>query len=73
MKIEILEVKLSSDGFQGELGDRFTVPDDIGTNWCSYGWARDLSGQVPTGQRTIFGATISPHNIHQNSGVITNG
>jgi len=63
MKIEILENRLSSDGFVGELGDRFTVPDEVGAHWCSLGWAKDLSGQVATGERVVINASLNVQNI----------
>lgn len=64
--MEILENRLSSDGFVGELGDRFTVPDDIGLAWCSLGWAKDLSGAVATGERKVIGSELSIQNITSN-------
>lgn len=63
MKVEILENRLSSDGFVGELGDRFTVPDDVGAMWCAAGWAKDLSGQVTTGERVVINAALNVQNI----------
>lgn len=66
MKVEILENRLSSDGFVGELGDRFTVPDDVGSMWCAAGWAKDLSGQVATGERVVINASLNVQNIISN-------
>jgi len=63
MKVEILENKLSSDGFFGELGDRFTVPDEVGVKWCSLGWAKDLSGTIPTGDRKVINAQLDVQNV----------
>ena len=51
MKVEILEERLSSNGFQGEKGDRFTVSDEVGTRWCEAGWAKDMDGKCATGER----------------------
>ena len=48
MKVEILEQRLSSDGYVGEQGDRLTVPDEVGAKWCGLGWATDLAGAVAT-------------------------
>lgn len=67
MKVEILENRLSSDGFTGELGDRFTVPDDVGARWCKLGWAKDLSGEVATGERKVIDARLDIDNIVQTS------
>jgi hypothetical protein len=66
MKIEILENRLSSDGFVGELGDRFTVPDEVGAHWCSLGWAKDLSGAVPTGERIVINAALNVQDVITN-------
>lgn len=66
MKVEILENRLSSDGFVGELGDRFTVPDDVGAMWCAAGWAKDLSGQVATGNRVVINAALNVQDIISN-------
>ena len=73
MKIEILELKLSSDGFSGEQGDRFTVPDEIGKVWCTAGWVKDLSGKVATGERKVIGETVQPANVEITQGVENNG
>lgn len=67
MKVEVLENRLSSDGFLGELGDRFTVPDDVGSKWCKLGWAKDLSGEVATGERKVIDARLDIQNITQTS------
>ncbi len=67
MKVEILEQRLSSDGFVGELGDRFTVPDEVGAAWCRHGWAKDLSGEVATGERKVINAKLDVDNISQSA------
>ena len=72
MKVEILEQKLSSDGFSGEQGDRFTVPDVIGTAWVLAGWAKDLSGALQTGERKVVGETVQPANVEIAQGVENN-
>ena len=74
MKVEVLEARISSDGFTGELGDRFTVPDSVGTAWVSAGWAKDLSGQVATGERKVFAEVVKPADISVRTiGVTNNG
>lgn len=65
MKVEILEERLSSDGFVGEKGDRFTVPDDVGHQWCQLGWVKDMSGVVATGERKPGASKINVQNIEQ--------
>lgn len=57
MKIEILEANLNDmDANTGEchswvLGDVAEVSDEYGARLCSFGWARDIAGAVPTGER----------------------
>lgn len=58
MKVEILEQRLSSDGYAGEQGDRLTVPDEVGAKWCGLGWATDLAGVVATGERRVIDARL---------------
>jgi len=65
MQVEILEERLSSDGFAGCMGDRFTVPDDVGAAWCSRGWAKDLAGVVKTGERKTHNVNINPKKLTQ--------
>lgn len=69
MKIEVLENRLSSDGFSGELGDRFTVPDNIGSKWCALGWAKDLSGSFPTGERKVINAELYVQDVQSSQSV----
>lgn len=69
MQVEILEERLSSDGFAGEKGDRLTVPDEVGAAWCGYGWAKDMSDKVPTGERNISPVEINPKKIQHNNTV----
>lgn len=63
MKIEVLEQKLSSDGYSLEIGDRISVPDAIGIIWCTYGWAKDLTSSVVTNDRLVTDATIEPQQL----------
>lgn len=56
MRVEILEDRLSDADETGRLhvyakGDVVTVPDACGARWCGYGWAKDVSGAVATGER----------------------
>lgn len=47
-------------------GDRrtFEEPDQVADaeNAIRAGWAKDLSGSIETGQRTIIGRVVQPHN-----------
>lgn len=53
MKIEALE-SIKSDGFILDAGDvKQHVPEDIGISWCAMGWAKDIDGRIPTGERKV--------------------
>jgi len=67
MQVEILEEKLSSDGFSGMKNDRLTVPDEVGKSWCSHGWAKDMADEVATGERNIAPVEINPKKLNHNS------
>jgi hypothetical protein len=62
MKIEALE-SIKSDGYVLDPEDVKTVPDDIGASWCAAGWARDTSGAVATGERTVLNAKLAVNNV----------
>jgi hypothetical protein len=62
MKIEALE-SIKSDGYVLDPEDVKTVPDDIGARWCAAGWARDTSGAVATGERTVLNAKLAVNNV----------
>lgn len=57
MQVQITEERLrDSDpetGLQYSLGkgDIITVSSATGQRWCGYGWAIDVSGECPTGER----------------------
>jgi hypothetical protein len=57
MRVEITEDRLSDTDpdtdrhYLHERGDVITVPDALGAKWCMLGWARDVAGNVPTGER----------------------
>lgn len=56
MRVEILEDRLSDADETGHLhvfakGDVVTVPDACALRWLAYGWAKDVSGAVATGER----------------------
>lgn len=58
MRIEALE-NIRSEYFTLTGGDVVTVPDEVGTHWCAMGWARDTSGEIPTGERSTQPREIS--------------
>jgi hypothetical protein len=58
MKIEALE-DIRSGNYLLTAGDIITVPDEEGAHWCEMGWAKDTSGDVPTGERSIHPRTVS--------------
>ena len=61
MKIEALTTFLDGrDRF--ELGDVRTVSDEDGARFCAAGWAKDISGAVPTGDAATGTADLAIHN-----------
>lgn len=58
MKIEALE-DIKSGNYILTQGDQVTVPDADGTHWCEMGWAKDLAGTVPTGERSTAPRELS--------------
>lgn len=58
MKIEALEA-IKSDGYVLDAEDVKTVPDAIGARWCAAGWAKDVAGQVSTGERCVIKARLA--------------
>lgn len=64
MKIECLTAfKDTEDGKPTEfhLGDICTVPDEDGARFCAAGWARDVSGEVATGEVASGSADLDIH------------
>lgn len=67
MKVEILGKRLSSadpkTGTHYSLaqGDTVTVSDACGQLWCDRGWAKDTSGQYPTGERKPGAQKLTVH------------
>lgn len=39
--------------------DVVTVPASVGELWCSLGWAKDVDGVVPTGERSLQPVAIN--------------
>ena len=69
MRVEITEDRLSDTDpetgrhYLQREGDALTVPDALGTTWCSHGWAKDVDGNVPTGERKVVGVDLKPDNV----------
>lgn len=62
MKIEALET-IKSDGYVLDAGDVKTqVPEAIGSKWCALGWAKDLDGNLETGERQVLNAKLTVAN-----------
>lgn len=57
MKIEALE-SIKADGYVLDAEDVKTVPDEVGAKWCAHGWAKDIAGVVPTGERKVLNARL---------------
>lgn len=56
MKVEILEeTGIREAGIHYAHEDQVTVPDEVGARWCGAGWAKDLAGNVETGERRTDG------------------
>lgn len=66
MRVEVTEKRLSDQDPDTERvyvqseGDVITVPDNLGKKWCGLGWAKDVDGKVPTGERVVRGASVQP-------------
>lgn len=63
MKVKVLEEKLRSGGYNLVKDDTITVNDELGERWCSLGWAEDVDGNVPTGQRNLTPQRIQPDKL----------
>lgn len=46
-----------------EPSDVKTVGENFGKLACELGWARDVEGKVPTGERRSGPVTITPQNV----------
>ena len=61
MKIQILNTFLDGrDRF--EKDDIRTVPDDDGARFVAAGWAKDMAGQIATGEPVTGEASLDIHN-----------
>lgn len=51
MRVRILEAEIKDEGLNLFGGDMITLEERLGTKWCDLGWAEDVTGLYPTGQR----------------------
>lgn len=59
MKIEALET-IKSGGFVLDAGDvKSNVPDELATLWVKAGWAKDVDGNIETGERQVLNANLT--------------
>lgn len=74
MKIEITEPNGILHGRERfESGDVRSVDDALGDYFCRMGWAKDVDGNVPTGERIVSKNTALevPPNVHTTTGEVT--
>lgn len=72
MKVEILEEGGVKHAIDDELksfshGDVVTVPDAVGEYFCGLGWAKDVDGNVETGERDLNKVMLTPAKVSQAS------
>lgn len=67
MRIEAIDKINATDDDGSELhlapGDIKTVGENFGKLACGMGWARDVDGVVPTGERSTRRVIVTPENI----------
>lgn len=73
MRIEAIDpIRATDDPLEGEErgrdiimepGDIKTVGDNFGALACRMGWARDVDGQVETGEKSREPVTVTPQNL----------
>lgn len=79
MRVEITEERLSDldeetgKHYLQERDDVITVPDSVGQKWCDHGWAKDVDGVYPTGERSIHPVEIAPDKVAQGSVAVNKG
>lgn len=65
MRIELTRT-VKHDGRIYTKGDIITAQNGLGTYFCSCGWAKDLSGDVPTGEVSTDAVTLDTHSaVHK--------
>lgn len=67
MRIEAIDPIRDTDDdgtdIRMETGDIKTVGPKLGRLACSMGWARDVDGNVPTGQKRTGPVTVTPEKL----------
>lgn len=73
MRIEAIDpIRATDDPREGETvgrdiimepGDIKTVGDNFGNLACASGWAKDVEGNVPTGEKSRDPVTVTPENL----------
>lgn len=67
VKVELLGNRLSDAGYTGVKGDIRSVPESIAKKWCSMGWAKDVAGEIPCGERDLNPVSVNPKKSIQTS------
>lgn len=70
MQIKALEAIKHHDGVEGRMlilaeGDVVTVRDEVGAYFCQQGWAEDVAGVCPTGERKPGVVKLTPDQVTQ--------
>jgi len=67
MQIEAIDPIRATDDDGRDIvmqpGDRLTVGENFGKLACEMGWAQDVAGQVPTGEKRTGAVEVSPQNV----------
>ena len=64
MKIEILEESgIRHDGHVYKYAETRAVENHVGAYFCAMGWAKDLDGTVPTGDRDTSAKQLNVDNL----------
>lgn len=67
MRIEAIDpIRMTDDDgtdLRMEPGDIKTVGENAGRLACTQGWAKDLDGNVATGEKSREAVTVGPQNV----------
>jgi len=66
MRVEILE-KVMHGRDVYEAGEVRIVDEELGSYFCSAGWAKDLDGNVETAERDVHRKILAPDNSHHST------
>lgn len=73
MRIELIRT-VKHGGHTYTQGDVITADAGLGTYFCSCGWAKDVTGQVPTAQAATEPVTLDVHSTsHKTKAELKNG